>query len=59
MAHTAPIRDQDRLRLRALLIAGAESVQKAPVDSLYFDILRERVRKAVDPAWMRNAGDEV
>ena len=39
-------RDQDRLRLRNLLLAGAESAPAAPVNEAYFDGLRERVRGA-------------
>lgn len=39
-------RDQDRMRLRGLLLAGAESAPAAPADAGYFDGLRERVRKA-------------
>lgn len=40
-------KDQDRLQLRALLLAGAAS---APADARYFDGLRDRVRKAAKPA---------
>lgn len=39
-------KDQDRQRLRGLLIAGAESMPLAPADSEYFESLRTRVRKA-------------
>jgi antitoxin ParD1/3/4 len=39
-------RDQDRLQLRGLLLAGAASAQSDPVDDSYFDGLRKRVRKA-------------
>lgn len=39
-------KDQDRQRLRGLLIAGAESMAAAPADSDYFESLRTRVRKA-------------
>lgn len=39
-------KDQDRLQLRALLLAGAASNPTAPVDTSYFDGLRDRVRKA-------------
>ncbi|NDM57817.1 type II toxin-antitoxin system ParD family antitoxin, partial [Klebsiella pneumoniae] len=39
-------KDQDRQRLRGLLIAGAESMPAAPADSDYFESLRTRVRKA-------------
>jgi antitoxin ParD1/3/4 len=40
--------DQDRQRLRHLLLEGAASAPTAPVDRTYFDGLRERVgnRKA-------------
>jgi len=43
-------RDQDRLRLRELLLAGAASAPAAPVDEAYFDGLRERVSKAARSA---------
>ena len=36
-------KDQDRQRLRGLLLDGASSPPTAPVDSAYFDGLRERV----------------
>lgn len=39
-------KDQDRQRLRGLLIAGAESMPAAPADSDYFKSLRDQVRKA-------------
>lgn len=39
-------RDQDRMHLRTLILAGAESQPTAPVDDAYFDGLRDRVRKA-------------
>lgn len=38
-------RDQDRLHLRGLLVAGAESAATAPADAAYFDALRDRVRR--------------
>ena len=38
-------KDQDRLRLRGLLLEGAASGQAAPVGSAYFEGLRHRVRK--------------
>lgn len=38
-------RDQDRLRLRALLLAGAESAAAMPADSSHFDALRDRIRQ--------------
>jgi antitoxin ParD1/3/4 len=40
-------KDQDRLQLRGLLLAGARSEQTKPVDDAYFDRLR---RKAQLPA---------
>ncbi len=43
-------RDQDRLQLRNLLLAGAASAPTAPVDDGYFDGLRERVRSAAKVA---------
>ena len=39
-------RDQDRLQLRDLLLAGASSAPTAPVDAAYFEALREQVRGA-------------
>ena len=39
-------KDQDRLHLRGLLLAGAASAPAAPVDPAYFEGLRDRVRKA-------------
>ena len=38
-------KDQDRLNLRGLLLAGAASEPTAPVAEAYFDRLRDRVRK--------------
>jgi antitoxin ParD1/3/4 len=37
-------KDQDRLRLRELLLAGASSPPAAPADATYFKTLRSRVR---------------
>jgi antitoxin ParD1/3/4 len=37
--------DQDRQKLRALLLAGAESPPGAPIDSNYFAELRERAAR--------------
>ena len=37
-------RDQDRLRLRGLLLVGAESSHTRPTDATYFEGLRARVR---------------
>ena len=39
-------KDQDRLRLRSLLLAGAESAPTSPVDAAYFENLRKQVRQA-------------
>jgi antitoxin ParD1/3/4 len=39
-------KDQDRLQLRGLLLAGAASAPAAPADPAYFEGLRDRVRKA-------------
>lgn len=36
-------RDQDRARLRSLLLEGASSPTSAPADDLYFDSLRARI----------------
>ena len=38
--------DQDRVRLRGLLLEGVVSPSTAPVDPGYFEKLRKRVRKA-------------
>nr|SPS06240.1 conserved protein of unknown function [Candidatus Nitrotoga fabula] len=38
-------KDQDRLRLRELLLAGAATAPTAPADGAYFEGLRDRVRK--------------
>lgn len=43
-------RDQDRLQLRNLLLAGATSAPTAPVNQTYFEGLRERVRSAARTA---------
>jgi len=40
-------KDQDRLQLRGLLLAGVASSPAAPADPTYFEGLRERVRNAV------------
>jgi antitoxin ParD1/3/4 len=37
-------KDQDRLQLRSLLLAGAGSSVSAPADAAYFASLRERVQ---------------
>ncbi|MDE2594603.1 MAG: type II toxin-antitoxin system ParD family antitoxin [Burkholderiales bacterium] len=39
-------KDQDRLQLRELLLAGAASAPAAPADGAYFEGLRKRVHKA-------------
>jgi antitoxin ParD1/3/4 len=39
-------KDQERLHLRGLLLAGAASAPAAPADLAYFEGLRYRVRKA-------------
>ena len=41
-------KDQDRLQLRGLLLAGAASAPAAPADPAYFEGLRHRVRKAAE-----------
>jgi antitoxin ParD1/3/4 len=38
-------KDQDRTRLRGLLLQGAESAPGKPVDKTYFDDLRSRVHR--------------
>jgi antitoxin ParD1/3/4 len=38
--------DQDRQRLRGLLLDGAASPASAPVDTGYFDALRRRARQS-------------
>ena len=40
-------KDQDRLQLRGLLLAGAQSAPSSPADASYFEGLRSRVRKGV------------
>jgi antitoxin ParD1/3/4 len=42
-------KDQDRLQLRNLLLAGAASAPAASADASYFEGLRDRVRKAAKP----------
>ena len=39
-------KEQDRLQLRNLLLAGASSTPTKPVDGAYFDGLRRQVRAA-------------
>ncbi len=43
-------KDQDRLHLRTLLMAGAASAPQAPADAAYFDGLRDRIRRSATPA---------
>ena len=38
-------KDQDRQRLRGLLLEGAASAPGAPADKAFFDSLRKRVRR--------------
>jgi len=38
-------KDQDRTRLRGLLLQGAESAPGKPVDAAYFNGLRDRVQR--------------
>lgn len=38
-------KDQDRLQLRELILAGAASSPTVPVEGAYFEGLRNRVRK--------------
>ena len=40
-------KDQDRMQLRGLLLAGAETEPAQPATQTYFDGLRDRVRQAV------------
>jgi antitoxin ParD1/3/4 len=40
-------KDQDRTRLRGLLLQGAESAPGKPVDETYFDDLRNRIHRRV------------
>lgn len=44
--HELSRRDQDLLRLRALLMAASASASCGPVESAYFEGLRQRVRAA-------------
>ncbi len=39
-------KDQDRLQLRGLLLAGASTAPTAPADAAYFEGLRNRVRES-------------
>ncbi len=49
-------RDQDRLQLRNLLLAGASSAPSATVDPCYSEGLRERVRDAASLAGKTRSG---
>ena len=42
-------KDQDRQRLRGLLLAGAASAPGSPANATYFEGLRDRVRRAAKP----------
>lgn len=42
-------KDQERLHLRELLLTGAVSAPTAPVDAVYFEDLRKKVRQAAAP----------
>lgn len=46
-------KDQDRLQLRGLLLAGAASRPIAPADASYFEGLRDRVRKSAKAGLQR------
>lgn len=43
-------KDQERLRLRDLLLSGGASASGAPANASYFESLRDRVRKSPKPA---------
>ncbi|MGE6916991.1 type II toxin-antitoxin system ParD family antitoxin [Achromobacter kerstersii] len=42
-------KDQDRLQLRSLMLAGASSAQAAPADAAYFSDLRARISNRSKP----------
>ena len=42
-------KDQDRQRLRGVLLAGAATAPASPAEAAYFEGLRDRVRRAVEP----------
>lgn len=46
-------KDQDRLQLRGLLLAGGASKAGAPADAAYFAALRERVKPRAKPVVKR------
>jgi antitoxin ParD1/3/4 len=41
-------KDQDRQRLRTVLLEGAESAPSDPADATYFDALRECIRRSTE-----------
>jgi antitoxin ParD1/3/4 len=43
-------KDQDRLQLRGLLVAGAKSAPTKPADKAYFDGLRRKAKAAKSSA---------
>ncbi|OYD53097.1 addiction module antitoxin [Thauera propionica] len=43
-------KDQDRQRLRGVLLAGAATASASPANATYFEGLRDRVRRAGKPA---------
>jgi antitoxin ParD1/3/4 len=43
-------KDQDRQRLRGLLLAGAASAPGSPANAAYFEGLRDQIRKTAKPA---------
>ena len=42
-------KDQDRQRLRGVLLAGAATAPASPADAAYFAGRRDRVRRAAEP----------
>ena len=42
-------KDQERQRLRGVLLAGAATAPASPADAAYFEGLRDRVRRAAEP----------
>lgn len=42
-------KDQDRQRLRGVLLAGAATAPASPANAAYFEGLRDRVRRAAKP----------
>ncbi|MGQ5490687.1 ribbon-helix-helix domain-containing protein [Thauera sp. ZXT1-4] len=42
-------KDQDRQRLRGVLLAGAATASASPANATYFEGLRDRVRRAGKP----------